>query len=86
MNFAASEAIDIVTVENYKEMYDSMATGNFDMAMGTLFVNAAMDSITPFSNTLYHSDVILVTSDLQEIETVNVEEDWHNVPTGSRVR
>jgi membrane-bound lytic murein transglycosylase F len=54
--------IDIVTVENYKQMYDSMSHGNFDVAMGTLFVNAAMDSITPFSNTLYHSDVILATS------------------------
>ena len=66
----ADLAIDIITVENYKEMYDSMATGNFDLAMGTLFVNAAMDSITPFSNTLYHSDVILATSDLEENETV----------------
>src|SRR5688572_15155483 len=58
----ADMAIDIVTVENYKQMYDSMSHGNFDMAMGTLFVNEAMDSITPFSNTLYHSDVILATS------------------------
>ncbi|HTE33768.1 MAG TPA: transglycosylase SLT domain-containing protein [Chryseolinea sp.] len=53
--------IDIVTVENYKQMYDSIAKGDFDMAMGTLFVNAAMDSITPFGNVLYHSDVVLVT-------------------------
>lgn len=58
----ADMRVDIVTVENYKQMYDSIATGNFDIAMGTLFVNAAMDSITPFSNTLYHSDVILATS------------------------
>ena len=55
--------IDIVTVENYKQMYDSIAHGNFDVAMGTLFVNDAMDSITPFGNTLYHSDVILATSE-----------------------
>ena len=54
--------IDIVTVENYKQMYDSMSAGNFDLAMGTLFVNEAMDSITPFSNPLYHSDIILATS------------------------
>ena len=59
----AGMAIDIVTVENYKEMYDSIALGNFDLAMGTLFVNEAMDSITPFSNTLYHSDVILASLD-----------------------
>ena len=59
-------AIDIVTVENYKEMYDSIALGNFDLAMGTLFVNEAMDSITPFSNTLYHSDVILATLDAND--------------------
>jgi membrane-bound lytic murein transglycosylase F len=58
----ADMLIDIVTVENYKQMYDSISHGNFDVAMGTLFVNAAMDSITPFSNTLYHSDVILATS------------------------
>src|SRR5688572_25677854 len=62
----ADLAIDIVTVENYKQMYDSMSLGNFDMAMGTLFVNEAMDSITPFGNTLYHSDVILATVDAQE--------------------
>jgi membrane-bound lytic murein transglycosylase F len=54
--------IDIVTVENYKQMYDSMSTGNFDVAMGTLFINAAIDSITPFSSTLYFSDIILATS------------------------
>lgn len=59
----ADMMIDIITVENYKQMYDSMTTGSFDIAMGTLFVNAAMDSITPFSNTLYHSDVILATTD-----------------------
>ena len=56
----------IVTVETYKEMYDSIALGNFDLAMGTLFVNEAMDSITPFSNTLYHSDVILATLDVKD--------------------
>lgn len=54
--------IDIVTVENYKQMYDSMSAGNFDVAMGTLFINEAMDSITPFSNPLYHSDIILATT------------------------
>lgn len=54
--------VDIVTVENYKQMYDSMSAGNFDVAMGTLFVNEAMDSITPFSNALYHSDIILATT------------------------
>jgi membrane-bound lytic murein transglycosylase F len=54
--------IDIVTVESYKQMYDSIALGDFDLAIGTLFINAAMDSITPFSNTLYHSDVILATT------------------------
>lgn len=59
----ADVMIDIVTVENYRQMYDSMTAGNFDVAMGTLFVNAAMDSITPFGNTLYHSDVILATTD-----------------------
>ncbi len=58
--------IDIVTVETYKEMYDSIALGNFDLAMGTLVVNEAMDSITPFSNTLYHSDVILATLDMKD--------------------
>jgi hypothetical protein len=41
-----------------------MSLGNFDVAMGTLFVNAAMDSITPFGNTLYHSDIILATADV----------------------
>lgn len=65
----ANLAIDIVTVENYKQMYDSIAHGNFDVVMGTLFVNAAMDSVTPFSNTLYHSDIILATT---EIETLKV--------------
>jgi membrane-bound lytic murein transglycosylase F len=55
--------IDIITVENYKQMYDSIAKGDFDVAMGTLFVNDAMDSITPFSNTLYHSDIVVVTSE-----------------------
>lgn len=54
--------IDIITVENYKQMYDSMSAGNFDVAMGTLFINAAMDSLTPFSNPLYHSDIILATT------------------------
>src|SRR6187455_1235224 len=53
--------VDIVTVETYKEMYDSIALGNFDIAMGTLVVTEAMDSITPFSNALYNSDVILAT-------------------------
>lgn len=62
----ADMRVDIVTVENYRQMYDSIATGNFDIAMGTLFVNAAMDSITPFSNTLYHSDIILATSGLEK--------------------
>src|SRR5687767_4238130 len=64
----ADLAIDIVTVENYKQMYDSMSLGEFDLAMGTLFVNEAMDSITPFSNTLYHSDVILATLDVKETD------------------
>jgi membrane-bound lytic murein transglycosylase F len=64
----ADLAIDIVTVENYKQMYDSIARGNFDMVMGTLFVNAAMDSITPFSNPLYHSDVILATGRLEKAD------------------
>jgi membrane-bound lytic murein transglycosylase F len=54
--------IDIITVENYKQMYDSIASGNFDVAMGTLFINNAMDSIAPFSNPLYYSDVILATA------------------------
>jgi membrane-bound lytic murein transglycosylase F len=58
--------VDIVTVESYKEMYDSIALGNFDLAMGTLVVNEAMDSITPFSNTLYNSDVILATLDVKD--------------------
>ena len=62
----AGMAIDIVTVDNYKEMYDSIALGDFDLAMGTLFVNAAMDSITPFSDPLYHSDVILATIDAND--------------------
>lgn len=62
----ADFAIDIVTVENYKQMYDSMSLGDFDLAMGTLFVNEAMDSITPFSSALYNSDVILATSDVKE--------------------
>ncbi|WP_276373996.1 transglycosylase SLT domain-containing protein [Chryseolinea sp. H1M3-3] len=62
-------AIDIITVENYRQMYDSIATGNFDVAIGTLFVNAAMDSITPFSNTLYHSDVILATSGSNAVDS-----------------
>jgi membrane-bound lytic murein transglycosylase F len=66
----ADFAIDIVTVENYKQMYDSIAHGNFDMVMGTLFVNAAMDSITPFSKPLYHSDVILATATLGKNENV----------------
>lgn len=64
----ADFAIDIVTVENYKQMYDSIAHGNFDVIMGTLFVNAAMDSITPFSKPLYHSDVILATASRRESE------------------
>lgn len=55
--------IDIVTVENYREMYDSIASGNFDLVMGTLFINAAMDSITPFSKPLYYADVVLVSAD-----------------------
>jgi membrane-bound lytic murein transglycosylase F len=63
--------IDIITVENYKQMYDSMSAGNFDDAMGTLFVNDAMDSITPFSNTLYHSDIILATSTHSEVLLAN---------------
>ncbi len=58
----ANLLIDIITVENYKQMYDSMSAGNFDVAMGTLFINEAMDSITPFSNPLYHSDIILATT------------------------
>jgi membrane-bound lytic murein transglycosylase F len=62
----AGMAIDIVTVDNYKEMYDSIALGNFDLAMGTLFVNAAMDSITPFSDPLYNSDVILATREAKD--------------------
>lgn len=60
--------IDIVTVENYKQMYDSIAHGDFDVVMGTLFINATMDSITPFSNTLYHSDVILATASTESNE------------------
>jgi membrane-bound lytic murein transglycosylase F len=63
----ADMEIDLVTVENYKQMYDSITTGNFDVAMGTLFVNNAMDSITPFSNALYHSDIILATSDMESL-------------------
>ncbi len=66
----ADLAVDIITVENYMQMYDSISTGNFDLAMGTLFVNAAMDSITPFSNTLYHSDVILATSDFEHTNPI----------------
>jgi membrane-bound lytic murein transglycosylase F len=66
----ADMAVDIVTVENYKQMYDSMSLGDFDLAMGTLFVNKAMDTITPFSNTLYHSDVILATLDVSQPDPV----------------
>ena len=56
-------AIDIETVENYREMYDSVASGNFDLVMGTLFINSAMDSIIPFSKPLYYADVIMVSTD-----------------------
>jgi membrane-bound lytic murein transglycosylase F len=55
--------IDIETVENYREMYDSIAAGNFDLVMGTLFINAAMDSIIPFSKPLYYADVVMVSAD-----------------------
>lgn len=55
-------AVDLVTVGNYREMYDSIAAGNFDLVMGTLFINAAMDSIIPFSRPLYHADVVLVSA------------------------
>ena len=73
----ADMSIDIVTVENYKQMYDSMAQGDFDLAMGTLFVNEAMDSITPFSNTLYHSDVILATSDVKDPDPAKRTSPFH---------
>ncbi|HZI24016.1 MAG TPA: transglycosylase SLT domain-containing protein, partial [Chryseolinea sp.] len=64
----ADMLIDIVTVENYKQMYDSIALGNFDLAMGTLFINSAMDSITPFSNPLYYSDIVLATGMPEKLE------------------
>ncbi len=56
-------AIDIETVENYREMYDSIAAGNFDLVMGTLFINAAMDSIIPFTKPLYFADVVMVSAE-----------------------
>lgn len=60
--------IDIETVENYREMYDSIASGNFDLVMGTLFINAAMDSIIPFTKPLYYADVIMVSTDDAKIK------------------
>ena len=80
----ADMAVDIVTVENYKQMYDSMSLGDFDLAMGTLFVNKAMDTITPFSNTLYHSDVILATLDVKiRIRSGKVSPSCHSSFTAS---
>jgi membrane-bound lytic murein transglycosylase F len=61
-------SIDIETVENYREMYDSIESGNFDMVMGTLFINAAMDSIIPFSKPLYYADVVMVSADARELQ------------------
>ncbi|MGC3947206.1 MAG: transglycosylase SLT domain-containing protein [Chryseolinea sp.] len=55
--------VEINTVENYREMYDSIAEGNFDLVMGTLFINAAMDSIIPFTKPLYYADVVMVSTD-----------------------
>lgn len=72
--------IDIVTVENYRQMYDSIAEGNFDVAMGTLLVNSAMDSITPFSNTLYTADVILVTSEAKSFKSSLLTNVIHHSP------
>lgn len=58
--------IDIVTVDNYRQMYDSIASGNFDMVMGALFINAAMDSIVPFSQPIYRADIVLVSAERDE--------------------
>ncbi|MEJ1239347.1 transglycosylase SLT domain-containing protein [Chryseolinea sp. T2] len=55
--------IEINTVENYREMYDSIAGGNFDLVMGTLFINAAMDSVVHFTKPLYYADVVMVSTD-----------------------
>ncbi|HTF20172.1 MAG TPA: transglycosylase SLT domain-containing protein [Chryseolinea sp.] len=69
-------SIDIETVENYREMYDSIASGNFDLVMGTLFINAAMDSIIPFSKPLYYADVVMVSTEKikesQKAESIGV--------------
>ena len=55
--------IEINTVENYREMYDSIAGGNFDLVMGTLFINAAMDSVIHYTKPLYYADVVMVSTD-----------------------
>lgn len=72
--------IDIITVENYRQMYDSIAEGNFDVAMGTLLVNSALDSIAPFSSTLYTADVILVTSTAPPVKDVPLTNVIHHSP------
>lgn len=62
--------IEINTVQNYREMYDSIATGNFDLVMGTLFINAAMDSIIPFTKPLYYADVVMVSTEDMKDKTM----------------
>lgn len=79
-------AIDIITVENYREMYDSIASGNFDMVMGTLFVNAAMDSIVPFSKPLYYADVVMVSAHEQPLPSAVSAVDKAETPGGAKKR
>lgn len=68
--------VEIVTIDSYKHLYDSIASGNFDIILGSLLQNEGMDSITPFSEALYHSDIVLATAKNIE-EMGNLESFYH---------
>jgi membrane-bound lytic murein transglycosylase F len=54
--------VEIVTIDSYKQLYDSISKGNFDIILGTLLKNSGMDTIIPFSEELYKSDILLVSA------------------------
>jgi len=52
--------IELSVVTDIRSLYDSLYTGNYDLAIGTLIRSKAYDMLYPQSATLYETDIVVI--------------------------
>lgn len=56
-------ALEVVAVHHYQELYDSLATGNYDAVIGTILSNRVWRAALSETVPIYNVDVLLVSND-----------------------